>query len=161
MTHFEDIFRKHYGYLLGVANNMLHDPDESRDVVSETFATMWEQGRELHPNTARQYLAVCVRNSCLKRIARLQLRERVARLYPIELSLFATDIDREARVQQIEQAIETQLDDYTRTIFKMCYLDKKAHREVAQCLGISIKAVDKRIGKALCILRETLNPKQQ
>ena len=161
MTPFEDIFRKHYGYLLAVANGILHDPEESRDVVSEAFATVWEQGRELRPDTARQYLAVCVRNSCLKRIAHVQLRERVAHLYPIELTLLATDVNREARVQQIEQAIETRLDDYTRTIFKMCYLEKKSHRDVARCLGISIRAVDKRIGKALRILRETLNPQQQ
>ena len=48
------------------------------------------------------------------------------------------------------------LPDKQREVFLLSRIDKKKYSEISEMLGISIKAVEKRMSQALVILREKI-----
>ena len=55
--------------------------------------------------------------------------------------------------ERLEEAI-SQLPDKQRTVFLMNRIDKKTYREIAELEGVSVKAIEKRMGMALKTLRK-------
>jgi RNA polymerase sigma-70 factor (ECF subfamily) len=55
--------------------------------------------------------------------------------------------------EQLQKAIAS-LPEKCRTIYLMSRMDGKTYTEIAENLGVSIKAVEKQISKALSIFRE-------
>lgn len=68
-------------------------------------------------------------------------------VYMIEMQEF------DARLQKVLAAIP----DGAREVFLMNRIEDMKYREIADRLGISVKAVEKRMSKALQIIREQLN----
>ena len=56
---------------------------------------------------------------------------------------------------QLEIAI-SELPEGQREVFLMNRMDKKTYAEIAEILGVSVKAIEKRMHKALVKLRNTL-----
>jgi RNA polymerase sigma factor (sigma-70 family) len=54
--------------------------------------------------------------------------------------------------QQLEKAI-SDLPEGQREVFLLNRIDKKTYREIAEMLGVSVKAIEKRMHKALKALR--------
>lgn len=103
-----------------------------------------------------------VHNKCIDKIrqnrAEDEARLRMAREYQLYIEV---DKNREERLNEILNYVETELTPQTRTILRMCYDEKKSYKEVANELNISIQAVNKHISQALKKLRERFNPEQQ
>ena len=57
------MFRQHYGQMIWQAKRILNDEEESRDVVSEFFATLIKM--DILPKNIEGYLMTSVRNRCL------------------------------------------------------------------------------------------------
>jgi RNA polymerase sigma-70 factor (ECF subfamily) len=55
------------------------------------------------------------------------------------------------------QRVIGELDDKRRTVFLMNRIDKLTYRQIADNLGITVKAVEKRMEKALAFLKKELN----
>ena len=66
----------------------------------------------------------------------------------------------EAQLQQAE-TIACSLSEPTRTILRLCYWEKLTYRQVAERLEISPDTVKKHISKALRILRNEMNGKEE
>ena len=58
--------------------------------------------------------------------------------------------------QKLTRVLE-QMPEGSREVFLMNRLEDLKYREIAENLGISVKAVEKRMSKALQIIREKLN----
>ena len=66
----ERLFKQHYAQMLRLARRMLYDDEESRDVVSEVFATLIKtmvgtDRPDIPPKNMEGYLMASVRNRCL------------------------------------------------------------------------------------------------
>ena len=59
----EILFRQHYNQMIQLARMMLYDDEESRDVVSEVFATLVKT--DIMPRNVEDYLMTSVRNTDL------------------------------------------------------------------------------------------------
>lgn len=153
---FDQIFRQYYQELYFFAMQMLHDPEDSKDVVSDAFEEVWSHFSSVKKETVRYFLYRIVRNRCID-----TLRHRKIQIQHAELMLQVTKPydesmdtlewqEREARVKEILDALKPP----TRDIFIACYVDHKKYAEVATLMAISIDTVKKHIKKALRFIRE-------
>ena len=76
---FEQLFHSHYEAMYRLAFTYLHDKEESRDIVSEVFARLWDSGLPVRADMQRPFLLACIRNRCLNVIrAKAGMRDFVA-----------------------------------------------------------------------------------
>ena len=154
--YIEHLFKLHYARLVAIAQSMLRDADESRDVVSDVFALMWERKLRLQPDAEWQYLAVSVRNRCLKSLAHGKAAQRAQLLYPIELSIYDDSGElRRSRLEVLPQAIASSLDEQQRQALELCFGQGMTQSQAASRMGISLATVGRRIVSAVRTLKET------
>lgn len=153
--YIEHLFKLHYARLVAVAQSMLRDTDESRDVVSDVFALMWERKQRLLPDAEWQYLAVSVRNRCLKRLAHAKAEQRAQLLYPIELAIYGADESHRHRLEALPGAMAAGLDEQQRQAIDLCFGQGMTQSQAADRMGISLATVGRRIVSAVRILKET------
>lgn len=158
---FERLFRTYYPLLFRVAYDLLHDAEESHDVVHEVFAAVWSKGIEIQSQTEKAFLVRSVYNHCLNLIARKDREEKLRELYPLELAMSLKPDIEPQQLEQIYRYINEELPPNTREVLKLCFEEEKSYAEAASQLQMSVAYVNKHIVKALRLLRERFNPKKK
>ena len=131
------LFKAHYMKMYRLAMSMLYDEEDSKDVVSDVFARLLDDGVEVLTDTAERYLLLCVRNKCLNVIAHKQTTERFARLLvrqEAEATTVADDMD---RLDELLQYVDSHLSPMTQRIFRLRFLKEMTYQEVADEVGVS------------------------
>lgn len=164
---FELIFNTHYRCLLFFIKEYLPDLDIARDIVQETFITLWERKELLNDDTnLRAYLFTIARNKSLNYLKRMQLEKRTAsdsasRLAETYLNYHALKDQSAVRIYESEfeklvaEGIET-LPEQCRKIFNLSRMEYLKNQQIADQLNISIKTVESHLTKSLKILRKKL-----
>lgn len=153
---FDQIFRQYYQELYFFAMQLLHDPEDSKDVVSDAFEEVWSHFSSVKKETVRFFLYRIIRNRCIDTLRHKKIQMQHAELMlqvtkPYDESMDTLEWqEREARVKEILDAMKPP----TRDIFIACYVDHKKYAEVATLMAISIDTVKKHIKKALRFIRE-------
>lgn len=153
----EQLFRSHYARMYNLARCILHDDEESKDVVSDVFARVMDTAGTLSSDKMLHYLLVGVRNRCYDVISHRQVRDRVRKLYPHEtetVECTSAAVSDEERIAAILQYAEDSLTPQTCRVFRMRYEDGKQYNEIADDLEISVTAVYKHLSKALSKIRK-------
>ncbi len=153
---FECIYREHFVRLYRLAFSILHDEEESRDVVNDVFMRLLEKSRTMKTESIGTYLVVSVRNSALKKLSHRSVVARSMRLYPIELSLYET-IDDELPVGKVSDIIANEFTPRTREVFDLVFGKGCSYREAAKVLGVSVSAINKHISVGLKYVREQID----
>ncbi len=166
---FESIFHNYYCVLLAFTKEYLPDLDVARDIVQETFITLWEKKEILNSDTnLKAYLFTISRNKSLNYLKRRQLENKItnataARQAEIYLNYYALKDQSAEQIykaefeQLIAEGIQS-LPEQCRKIFYLSRLQYRKNQEIANQLNISIKTVESHITKSLKILREKLSP---
>lgn len=153
---FENLYTKHYASLVKLARVVLHDKDESHDVVSEVMLRVYSKGIPGDTDPAR-YLYVCVKNKCIDVIQHLTMKQRVERLLPVDETTLLTDFDEQQdQYQRVLQIVNEQLTEQTRRVFTMRFDKKMSYQQIAETLDISKAAVYKHLKKAISVLKSSL-----
>lgn len=164
---FELIFNNYYGCLLCFIKEYLPDLDIARDIVQETFITLWERKDLLNPDSnIRAWLFTIARNKSLNYLKRKQLEKKVtsdaaSRLAKTHLNYYALKDQTALRIYESEfkklvaEGIET-LPAQCRKIFNLSRQEYFKNHEIADQLNISIKTVESHLTKSLKILRKKL-----
>jgi RNA polymerase sigma-70 factor (ECF subfamily) len=156
-------FRKSFLYV----KSYVHDETVAEDIVSESLIKLWEilkKEREVKiapllftilKNRALDYLKrEKSKMSAIENIGSLSHREMEIRLTTLKISdpedVFS------AEVAQIVQQTLSGLPRKTRLIFEMSRFEGKANKEIAELIGISVKAVEYHISQSLSVLRVSL-----
>lgn len=131
------------------------DRDEAFDIVQEAFIKIWENCNKFNTFKAKAYLFSTANNIFLN----IKKHQKVVRNYQNEIpDLFINpnspeNILREKEFySKLEKAINN-LTDIQREVFLLNRVEGKKYKEIAILLNISVKAVEKRISKALVSLR--------
>ena len=82
--HIESLFKQHYQAMYRLAFMMLHDEEESRDIVHDVFARLLDGDIRFDCDKARAFLLSCVRNACLNVMRFHDYRERAMRYFPVD-----------------------------------------------------------------------------
>ncbi len=154
---FREVFKNSYEHLRNYLYYLSGDIPWSEDTTQEVFLMLWEKRDAIRADTLKPFLFKIARNLFLKKkrheIVNLKFaRQVVAGAYQ-ESPEF--DLEQQEFDSRLQKAISG-LPNQCRTIFLMNRMDEMKYQEVAQALGISVKAVEKQISKALRVLREKL-----
>ena len=129
--------------------------EKANDITQDSFIKLWENCKNVPLEKAKSYIYTIANNASLNEIAHQKVVLRYAQnntgndrtnLNPEYL------IEEEQFRQKLEKAID-KLTEAQRTAFLLHRIEGKKYNEIAVILGISVKAVEKRIHGALVTLR--------
>ena len=152
------LFRQHYRQMYRLANILLHDDAESKDIVHDVFAQLLASPTiELHEQTAAAFLLISVRNRCLNVIRKRKIQERVQQLYLLDLdtTIIPPDLFRE-ELLALSEGINLLTPPICREVIELHFRSGLTFREIAIHLGVSETTVYKHLRHALQQLREHL-----
>ncbi|MCI1282406.1 MAG: sigma-70 family RNA polymerase sigma factor, partial [Prevotella sp.] len=151
----ERLFRANYPRMCRLANCILKDSEEARDVVSDIFSGLLDGKKILPESNQEAFLLACVRNRCLDVVSHLSAKERMMRHIFISTSpiqLFPIDV--EQRLEKIRECAEKELTPSEKQVFKLRFSDGMKYREIAEHLSISEVAVYKSLSRALTTIKK-------
>ncbi len=151
---FDQLFLQYYEELYFFAMQILHDEEDSRDVVSDAFEEVWIHFASIEYKAARYYLYKNVRNKCIDLLRKKKTRQQYAALYHKVTSIYTDNLLEVKEREEYILYVLNSLPSPTKEIFVGCYLDRYKYAEVAQRMGISIDTVKKHIVKALKMIKE-------
>ncbi len=158
---FEAIFRQWYEPVVRSANRVLHDPGVAEELSQDVFLELWRRRETLAPDSSvAGYLLQAVRNRSLNHLRHLQVQKKSV-VYVEALSEPADHADAETQAGELQVAIRDAIDALpprTREVFLMSRERNLRYSEIAELLGVTVKAVEANMSRALRQLREKLSP---
>lgn len=128
-----------------------------QDLVQEAFIKLWNNCMNVLPEKARAFLFTVANNQMLNELAKkktaLAYSQQKAKDYTHESPEFI--LEGNEYMSRLQRALED-LPPEQRTAFLLNRIEGKKHQEIAEMMGISRKAVEKRIYAALSMLREKI-----
>lgn len=127
----------------------------AEDLVQDAFGKLWENCAKVPPEKAKSYLFTIGNNLFLNHISHQKVVLKFENKGHSEADNQSPQfiLEEQEFKQRLEAAISALPEDQ-RIVFLMNRIDKKKYREIAEELGLSVKAVEKRMTKALTVLRK-------
>ena len=153
------LFEEYHNPLCKLAYRMVADRDIAKDVVQEVFIKLWGNRQKLDITySLSAYLKRSVINTALNYLEKDKRSSKVG-LEQIEnrpqVNFSDQKVSFDELSAQIDQAINS-LPVRTRSVFVLIRQEEMTYNEVSIALGISTKAVEKEMMKALKLMREML-----
>lgn len=151
---FEEFYKNNYIKLYKIALLTLHDEEESRDLVAETFKKLWQVWDD-----AKEPLALAqtiLRNKCISHIRHKDVKERF-RQKVLSDKDFTPDFDivHKRRIELLCNLIETLAYD-EKLIIQTVIFEKKSFKDVASLLNCSYATARRKFATLLLVLKERL-----
>lgn len=154
-AEFRNLFFDHSRQLRNFIYFKCGDETLAEDICQEAFLRLWKDCRKIPPVKAKSFLFTVASNLFLdhlkhqKVVARFKIQETT----PPSPENPAFILEASEFKAQLEAAINA-LPEKQRTVFLMNRIEKMTYKEIATLLEISVKAVEKRMHKALVELRK-------
>ena len=156
---FDTIFRTWYAPLVRLAEGMLRERAVAEEVVQDVMLELWRRRESLtEGGTAQAYLFQSTRNRALNHVRHRRVRERGEPFLVLE-DARAASAEGELVEEEITVALReamAALPPRCREVFELSRVRGLRYAEIAETLGISVKAVEAQMGKALRVMRERL-----
>lgn len=156
---FDYIFRKYYKSLCAQANLYINDIDTAQYQVQECFIRFWEKRKEMGEiNNLAGYLSFMVRNQCIDYLRKAKVMAKVQE-YELEQSLADNSTENELLLHEFEEKLVialSNLPERSRIAFEFSRFENKTYPEIAKEMGISVKAVEALLSRALKFLKTEL-----
>jgi RNA polymerase sigma-70 factor (ECF subfamily) len=158
---FDAIFRAWYAPIVRMVEGMLRERAVAEEIAQDVLLELWRRRESLSADGSPQaYLFQAARNRALNHLRHLRVEERGETQAARELTLPASP-DRALAEAEIDGAIRSavaSLPPRCREVFELSRVHGLKYAEIAQTLGVSVKAVEAQMGKALRVMRERLAP---
>jgi RNA polymerase sigma-70 factor, ECF subfamily len=166
----EAIFRASYGDLCATAYRYVRAPGLAEEIVQDIFLAMWrrrDRWGEGEVLDLRRYLFRAVQNRAVSLLRRERLeaetQERAQRgLAETGVGQFTAaagaPADRSELVERLERAI-AELPPRARETLLLRVRRQLQNAEIAEVLGVSVKAVEANLARAVTALRQALGPR--
>jgi RNA polymerase sigma-70 factor (ECF subfamily) len=158
------LYNAHYKAVYNNVNKIVRDADVSKDITQELFINVWEKRNVLNITTPiRKYLLSAAHNRIINK-RRDEARNKRLLEEVIDRSggtkiIYPADVDYEAiELEKLIKDAIALLPHSLRKNFSMSRYLGMTYREMATHLGVSEKAVEKSMSKALKLLRMLLAP---
>lgn len=153
----EYIFRTYYAPLCKTVYNITRDSDAAEDIVQDVFMKVWRRKSQLDfSKSIKSYLFRSSVNTALNYLEKnrrnTSMEESEAGSMRMAINTTEDAIGYQEVNHRIQQALET-LPPKCRTVFSLSRYDELSYAEIAEQLDISVKAVEKHMGKALKHMR--------
>ncbi len=142
-------------------------PDEAEDVVQETYLEAWRHLEKLQPERVSAWLDGICRNICKRHLHAKSSAPHASELREsldeesLDLSdALAIDPVEELERQDMQVLLDralSHLEESTRELIELCYLDELPQREVAERLDMSLGALELKLHRARQKLHQILH----
>lgn len=126
----------------------------AEDLTQEAFLILWKKRESIDPDKVKSYLYTIANNLFLNEVKHQKVVMKFNQ-QPVSTTSYETPqfvLEEDEFRQKLENAISG-LPEKNRVVFLMNRIDKLTYKEIADRLGLSVKAVEKRMHKALLELR--------
>lgn len=154
---FEQVFDLYYESIRNFLYYKCGDAELSEDVAQDAFVKLWETHDRLDKSSLKAYLYTIAGNLLINQLKRNQLKYKFLNLQSEQSDKQSPDylIEMKEFDQKLQDAL-AKIPDGAREVFLMNRIDDLKYHEIAERLGLGVKAVEKRMSKALAILRDAL-----
>ena len=157
---FATVFRRHYPGLVVTATRLLAERALGEEIAQEVLLELWRRrGSLLLTGTLAGYLHQATRNRALNQIRHQRIARRGEPF--VRPPGASEDADADAVTHELAGAVRdaiAALSAPQREVFEMSRDRGLTYQEIATLLGLSVKSVEARMGRALKELRERLAP---
>lgn len=168
-TIFEGLYYRYSDRLYNFAFRFVSDGRTAEDIVHEAYVTLWEKFEGKDSDTWQALLFRLVRNRSVDTLRHRSTVKVVCitesfmnicdeKLYNLDFSV--SDSDKKTIYDELMadiRRIMAKLPSRCRDVFNMSRFQNMKNREIAAALGISEKAVEKHIHKALAVFKKELD----
>lgn len=164
---YEELFKQTYPRLVGYCGLFIHDQAQANDLVQECFVRLWEKRQTISAHqSVESLLFVMLRNRCLN-----YLRDRkndltdnnlselneteLQHLYQLDFTGREEKTLEEKLIEAIRNSVE-KLPEKRKLVFVKAKVEGKRNKDVAEELGISVKAVEKHLHQAKEQIRQEI-----
>ena len=152
---FETVFSTHAESLVNFLYYKSGNYAAAEDLMQDSFAKLWKECKKVPFEKAKSFLFTVANNTFLNTVKHqkvvLKFEQRGHSQLNEETPQYL--MEEEEFKQKLESAIAT-LPEGQRTVFLMNRIDKMKYKEIAETLGLSVKAIEKRMHLALKELRK-------
>jgi len=154
----EKYFRTYYGPLCQTVNKMVRSSAVAEDIVQDVFLKVWNNRTQLdEQKSVKAYLYRAAINTTLNYLEKAKPQTTLSDEYENQVGV--NTIDESVAYQETEHRIQAAIDTLPpkcKVVFTLSRFEEQSYAEIAQTLNISVKSVEKHMGKALKTLREQL-----
>jgi RNA polymerase sigma-70 factor (ECF subfamily) len=158
----EAIFRASYGDLYATAYRYLRSTSLAEEIVQDVFLAMWERRDRWGEGEVldlRRYLFRAVQNRAVSLLRRERLETGRAETGVGQFTETAgAGPERSELVERLERAM-ADLPARARETLLLRVHRQLQNREIAEVMGVTVKAVEGNLARAMAALREALGPR--
>lgn len=152
----EQLFRTHYASLCRAVYPIVRDQDTAEDIVQDVFLKVWRNQTTLDTDQhVKAYLFRAAINTALNFLEKNKRNTLWDDSFTDRFGVNETEetLNYQEVQQKIAQALD-QLPPKCKVVFSLSRFEDMSYAEIARHLDISVKAVEKHMGKALKIMRQ-------
>lgn len=161
----EAAFYGYYDGLFGHAFRYTRSREIAEEVIQDVFLRIWERRHQLVGSERLQPLMfAAVRNASISWLRRQRVEQRFAASGTPGLGQFTSDVadlvartDERDLARELQDAVQT-LPPKARLAITLRWQRQLKNTEIAEVMGVSVKAVEFSIARALNHLRRVLEP---
>ncbi|TVZ55994.1 RNA polymerase sigma-70 factor (ECF subfamily) [Lutibacter sp. Hel_I_33_5] len=155
--NYEMIFNNHSETLRNFIYYKCGNLQQAEDIVQDSFIKLWKNCAKVIFEKAKSYLYTISKNAFLNEVA----YQKVVLKHQVHLVKESTNETPEFILEEKEFMVKLKkaiadLPEKQREVFLLSRIDKKKYAEIAEVIGITVKAVEKRMSLALKTLREKI-----
>jgi RNA polymerase sigma-70 factor (family 1) len=164
---FTSVFNHYFTRMTRFARTYVLDDAVARNLTQDAFMKLWENRKSIRDGSSTiSYLLTIVKNNCLDYLKHLQIEHKYSQT--IKRSITELELNYQAlkRLEvdlldynEIEQTIQTTLESLPpqcRKVFMMSRFEDLSNSEISEKMGITVKAVEANITRALKVFRVLL-----
>ncbi len=157
-----EVYDQYFESLKGFLYYKTGDIDLSEDLVQEVFIKVWEKRDSIKKDTVKSLLYTIANNLMINHFKHKQVvmnhQGDVIAQNRAEHNSPQFVLEEKEFERKLNDVIQS-LPEGCREVFLMNRIDKLKYEEIANRLELSVKAIEKRMSKALSIIREQLGVK--
>lgn len=125
----------------------------SEDIAQESFVRLWKNSEKIEKDKARSYLFTVANNLFLDHVRHEKVKTNYKSVYTIHQEIKDPQylIEMEEFRIKLESTINS-MPENSRVVFLMNRMEKMTYQQIADSLNLSVKAIEKRMQKALQIM---------
>lgn len=154
---FRSVFDLYYESIRHFAYYKTGDVDLADDIVQEVFLKLWDMRSKVRDDTVKALLYTIAGNIIKNHYKHLKVVYNFQVSQKSEISGGGYSADEGVRMEQLNRQLQDTLasiPEGPREVFLMNRIDGLTYEEIAQRLGLSVKAIEKRMSEALAVLRK-------
>lgn len=153
---FEMLFKQYFKSLCFHAMSFVKDEDAAKDIVHDVFFNVWTHRFSIDfSQPMAPYLIGLTRNRSCNYLDHLKVKDRHVQ-HELTFAELYNEIDTSGQEELIKQVMERidRLPERCREVMRLCFMDCKKYKEIAEILDISVNTVKTHITTGLKILRD-------